>query len=104
MEKNFIDISKEIINEFSFKNFLTDKQSDPHEGIEKMILVSAYRPINLRGRDQFYCLIAHLKTWKNTGDTVSYCHSCSYFLKMTCLESIGYSEECRKGHYRFEAT
>lgn len=89
--------------EFSLKNFLLDRKSNRLDGADR--LVSYYRPIKGRGFCQWRCLMAILRTWKKTRMTNSYCHMCNMFLEMTCMESnIGCSRECRKGHYRFEAT
>ena len=91
---------KDLWHEFSVVGFLFNRLAEYQEGH----LVSFYRPISGRGRDQWRCLLAHLKRWWKTGRTGSYCHECRHFLRMTCMESHGYSEECRQAHWRFEAT
>lgn len=105
MSKTVGILVKEICDEFSFFGFLFNKLSDRCAGAEGMTLVSYYRPIAERGRDQLKCLKAHIKQWKKTGNTDSYCEICPEFLEMSCMESfLGTSRECRRGHYRFEAT
>lgn len=103
MRKSLFGLAREIFKEFGFLNYVFNRMSDREAGASE--LVSYYRPINGRGRDQIKCLKAHIKTWRETGDTQNYCHVCPEFHQMTCMESTGAdSRECKKGHYRFEAT
>ena len=97
--KEFI---KDINSEFGLRSFLTNRLGDRLD--HDKILCTSYRPMKERGRDQIFCLIAHYLAWKRRGTTQSYCWECPHFVKMTCMESAGYSEECGRGHYRFEAT
>lgn len=103
MAKSLIGLLKEIYQEFNLRGFLFNRLSNRENGADSY--VSYYRPVSGRGRDQLKCLIAYFKTWRKTGDTSSYCHSCPNFFVMTCMESsAGESQECSRGHYRFEAT
>lgn len=102
MVKSIVKFIKEIIKEFSLDTILSRKMTNSLNGVDEY--VSCYRPINGRGRDQLKCLLAYIKKWVKTGDNLNYCEECKYHLVMTCMESSGFSRECRRGHYRFEAT
>lgn len=102
-EKEFqLDIGKN----FNLTGCLFNKLSDRYkEHPDRPAMASYYRPICGRGKDQYYCYLAHLRTWRKTGTTWGYCKECPKFLKMTCMEdNTRYSEECVLGHYRVEAT
>jgi hypothetical protein len=68
-------------------------------------LVLYYRPIENRGYDQWICWKAMIKQKKETGNVKGFCNQCKYYVPMTSLDNnLGISEDCGKGHYRFEAT
>lgn len=98
---NFRELVIDIKKEIGVRSLITGKLGSRESDVP---LVLCYRPMKDRGRDQTLCILAHIKSWIKTGTTESYCLQCRHFLKMTCMESSGFSEECRKGHYRFEAT
>jgi hypothetical protein len=89
---------------WSIYGLVTGKYGPRTPSKELEPLVAYYRPLLHRGYDQWLCWISMLKHKKETGSAYGYCVKCKHYLKMTCMESNGYSRECRKAHYRFEAT
>lgn len=52
-----------------------------------------------------HCKMMMAKRIRKTGSDNSYCHECTFYFTMPCLENqMGMSEECTKGYWRLEAT
>ena len=97
------ELIADINSEFNARGFITNSLTD-RMNIGERELVSHYRPLSGRGRDQIRCIIAHYLRWQRHGTTKSYCHECPSFLRMTCMKSSGFSDDCGLGNYRLEAT
>ena len=86
-------------------DIVLDRRGPCLEESELDPLVLYYRPLEERGRDQLYCLWAMLKQRRQTGRIDNFCQQCPHYVPMTSLDNnLGMSQDCGKGHYRFEAT
>ena len=64
-----------------------------------------WRPLRARGLFVIICWWAIIRQYIHHKTIKGYCtDKCRFCLWMTCMESAGYSEECRLGHWRYEAT
>jgi len=99
---NTVEFLRDIWVSFNLWNFLRNNVGEHHD-----YPLMCKRDIHERGRDQIFCFVAHILSWLRTNTTANYCYSgkCRFYLRMTCRESSGGdSEECKRGHWRKEAT